>query len=86
MILITWCVFCAWVIFSCASGYLSNDGSSTEIVGDVSPTGSELPTVIGLPAWVFWGIAVPWLFASGFTIWFAIGWLKDEPAAGEADE
>jgi hypothetical protein len=85
LILITWCVFAAWVIGSCARAYQA-------IGPDVSATAAEPPTAIdplvtvgGLPEWVFWGIAVPWMTATACTVIFALLWLKPEPATEEAD-
>lgn len=73
LILLTWCFFCAWVLYSCAQSYQTPD-SDTPLI-----------TIGGLPAWVFWGIAVPWAVATGFTIFFALRWLKPEPDREETD-
>lgn len=34
-------------------------------------------TVFGIPAWVAWGIALPWLLADGVTIWFCLTQMED---------
>ena len=34
--------------------------------------------VWGMPAWVFWGLLVPWLVLIGITWWFAACFLKDD--------
>lgn len=43
---------------------------------------SERPAVPvlvwGIPAWVFWGLLVPWIVLIGITWWFAICFLKDD--------
>ncbi|MDA1275288.1 MAG: DUF997 domain-containing protein [Verrucomicrobia bacterium] len=42
----------------------------------------------GMPSWVFWGVLIPWLAASVFTIWFCLGFIVDdplEPAAPDVD-
>ena len=50
--------------------------------------------VWGMPAWVFWGLWLPWFVQTGLTWWFAIFILKedepfvefpDRPGAGEAN-
>ena len=37
----------------------------------------EFSTVWGVPSWLFWGIAVPWLLADVFTLWFCFFYMKD---------
>jgi len=37
----------------------------------------EFSTVWGIPSWLFWGIAVPWLLADVFTLWFCFFYMKD---------
>ena len=42
------------------------------------------PTVLGIPAWVAWGIGLPWLIANVVTIWFCLTQMDD--AELESDE
>jgi hypothetical protein len=44
-------------------------------------------TVWGVPAWVFWGIAVPWIVADVLTIFFCLFVIKcdDLEAPGGSD-
>ena len=48
--------------------------------GYLSP--SERPEqaalIWGIPAWVFWGLLVPWVVLIGVTLWFAACFLKDD--------
>jgi hypothetical protein len=48
----------------------------------------EVSTILGVPSWAFWGIAVPWLLADVFTIWFCISYMRDADLGdeGEPDE
>ena len=48
----------------------------------------DVPNLIfGMPAWVFWGLWLPWLVLIGITWWFALRVLKDdEPFAAFPDE
>lgn len=39
----------------------------------------EIATVLGMPAWVFWGIVLPWLFSNLITGWFCLFYMKQEP-------
>lgn len=52
-----------------------------------SPAEDEtVDLVFGLPAWVFWGVALPWFAATAFTIWFAMFRMKDHPLDAVAGE
>lgn len=65
-ILIVWALAMSWTVGYCAAfGYQQ----SVEDVG----------LVFGIPDWVFWGIAVPWLVASAFTICFSLVRMKHDP-------
>lgn len=46
---------------------------------------SQIPTVLGMPRWVFWGIFAPWLFVDAVTVWFVFGFMKDDDL-GEMDD
>ena len=39
---------------------------------------------LGMPSWVLWGVAVPWLAATVFSCWFALCYMKDDPLDGES--
>ena len=59
-----WFVFFLWVIgVSYPMGY-----------GDIDPA----DTVFGFPAWVFWGIFLPFVVATVLNSVFALVYLKDE--------
>ena len=34
--------------------------------------------MFGFPSWVFWGVALPWMFANVVTFWFCLRFLKNE--------
>jgi hypothetical protein len=57
------CVVCYWF------GYITRDRPLGP--GDVHPT-------FGMPAWVFWGIMVPWAACALFTFWFAGFYMADD--------
>ena len=65
-ILIAWLVFAVWVVGYCRAFAYENPG------GDVA-------TVMGMPSWIFWGIALPWFAATVFTIFFATWVMEDHP-------
>ena len=70
--LAAWAVFFAWTI-----GYCSAHGFA-------SPDGGEVPILFGIPRWVLLGIALPWIVANVFTIWFAARFMKDTDLGDDA--
>lgn len=76
-----WLMLGAWALFF---------GVVTSICGALAfePVATEeglVPgaTLWGMPRWVLLGIAIPWLTANAFIIWFALGFMKDTPLATE---
>lgn len=65
-----WCIAFLWVV-----GYCIGFGYGGE--------GQPIPTVWGMPAWVFWGIALPWGVAAVVSSWFALACIADEPLSRE---
>lgn len=45
----------------------------------------DIGTVLGLPAWVFWGILIPWIAVDVISIWFCFFFMKDDDL-GEVEE
>ena len=48
----------------------------------------QIDTMLGVPSWVLWGVAVPWLLADIFTVWFCFCYMADDDldeAYGGAD-
>jgi len=62
--LATWTCFAVWT-----AGY-----NGLFAKGD---PGEPIRLVLGMPSWVFWGIALPWAVALSVTIWFAMFYMKD---------
>jgi hypothetical protein len=77
-ILAAWAVFCIWVV-----GYSGWQQSAAP--GSSLPAEFPVRTVCGLPAWVFWGVALPWVLANVFTIWFCLARLTDDEPEEPAD-
>lgn len=69
--LAAWAVFFAWTI-----GYCWMNGFA-------DPDGGEVAVTFGIPSWVLFGIAVPWIVANGFIIWFASCFMKDTDLEGD---
>ena len=60
-----WLAMASWVVGSCYTlGYPSES--------------NEIALVMGMPAWVVWGVFLPWCLSTVFTIWFALCKMTDE--------
>jgi hypothetical protein len=49
-------------------------------------TGAGNDTIIGIPSWVFWGIAAPWSVASVFAVWFSMFRMVDDDLGRAPEE
>ncbi|MEO2018827.1 MAG: DUF997 family protein [Fuerstiella sp.] len=73
-ILLMWLSCFAWTLTVCLNfGYPDT----------VDP--QSFSTVFGIPAWVAWGIAFPWLIANVVTIWFCL-FVMEDADLGETQE
>ncbi|MDG1894671.1 MAG: hypothetical protein P8J37_07165 [Fuerstiella sp.] len=74
-ILLMWLSCFAWTLTVCLNfGYPET----------VDPL--NFPMVLGIPAWVAWGIAFPWLIANGVTIWFCLCVMEDADLGEDVSE
>lgn len=73
VLLIAFAVFLAWSVgVSYFLGYNLTEEETTR-------------TVMGIPRWVFWGVAVPWMGANLFTFGFCLFFMADDPLGEELD-
>lgn len=40
---------------------------------------TEIRYYAGIPDWVLWGIVAPWIVCLAVTVWFSLGFMRDEP-------
>lgn len=65
-ILLIWLVSSVWTVSYCwVYGYQPMDPASVS-------------TVFGMPRWVFWGVAAPWLITTAVSIVFAIWGIRED--------
>ena len=64
ILVLAWFFFASWVLIYCGFKAYSQDQEYVKIV-------------FGMPSWVFWGIAVPWICSIVFTIYFSLFVMKD---------
>lgn len=75
VIIVLFLVFFTWSVGTCYwLGY--GQGES----GD-----SKVAVILGMPAWVFWGIFLPWVGVDIAAVWFCFFYMKDDDL-GEAQE
>ena len=75
VIFLIWLVAMLWTVPYC---YLK---------GFTPPAPGELiETVAGIPAWVFWGIGLPWMIANVATISFCLFIMRDDDLGFAGDE
>jgi hypothetical protein len=47
---------------------------------------SDIDLVLGMPAWVFWSVALPWALCLGFSVWFCFRYMADDDLGHDPDE
>lgn len=70
--LTTWCVFAMWVVGVC--GFTAFDAERPDV-----------DTLFGMPSWVLWGIALPWLIAFVVTVYFAGWYMQDTDLVDDSE-
>jgi hypothetical protein len=81
IVLAVWALFLAWVV-----GYSYLRGYIDVAEGSGARPAPEVETTAGLPQWVFYGIALPWLAATLFTIFFGWRLLRDDDLGPDREE
>ncbi|MDP6444330.1 MAG: hypothetical protein QGG36_33125 [Pirellulaceae bacterium] len=73
-------IFCIWLVgllwavpYCYINGYVDNFDPA------------NFSTTFGVPTWLFWGIAVPWIVADLATTWFCFFFMQDDDL-GESEE
>lgn len=65
LILLAWLVCLVWTVgYAAFTGY-NLDGASSDLV-------------LGMPAWIVWGVILPWVSATVFSVGFSLFFIKEE--------
>ena len=73
VILALWGTSFAWTVPYCYThGYTREDGT--------------VETVLGIPAWVWWGVALPWIVMGVIAILLCLVFIQDDDLGHTADE
>ena len=65
LILLAWFVCLVWTVGYSAIGGYGIDGASIKLIA-------------GLPAWIVWGVLLPWFGATVFSVLFALFYMADD--------
>jgi len=61
-------VFCVWSICVCFNlGYIGPEESRAEV-----------PMVLGMPSWAFWGVFLPWIVVDIVAVWFCFFFMQPD--------
>ncbi|MBN1380019.1 MAG: DUF997 family protein [Gammaproteobacteria bacterium] len=71
-ILVAWTVGMIWTVGYCfVTGY--------------NVPSEKIKATMGIPNWVFFGVLVPWIIITIFSIWFSLFYIADDDS-GKTDE
>lgn len=86
-VIIVWALAFLWTVgVSYVMGYEHGPASLIVEFGLADPGPPQPGLVLGFPDWVFWGIMLPWLLVSAFTVWFGLKGIADDDLGAEAAE
>ena len=74
VIVIGFAICCLWSVSTCY------------FMGYYPPLDQPIAKVMGMPAWVFWGLAVPWVACDIFTLWFCFFFMTDQSLGEDEPE
>lgn len=88
IVAVVWFLTLVWTVGYCfLFGYQHHPDSWVVQAGLAQPRqGDQLSQIGGFPGWVFWGIIVPWMLCSLFTILFGMYGMSDDDLGVEAQE
>ncbi len=91
VILLLFSVFCGWSIsVSYLAGYDSGEvavgtiqsnmihQSENNLDGLTVVSQPKARIILGMPAWVFWGVALPWIVVDIVAFWFCFRFMKSD--------
>lgn len=82
-----WLGFLVWVIGCCALLGYQAAGEARPVLPETSGAqATQIAIRAGLPSWIFWGIALPWLAAVVVTLVFGAWILQDDDLGAERDD
>src|SRR5262245_1120813 len=88
VVFVVWGLALAWTVGYCyLRGYQHDEQSWVVRTGLAQPAApGDFRQVAGLREWVFYGILLPWLACTAFTVAFCLFVMKDDELGHEAEE
>jgi len=87
VVTIVWAIALVWAVGVCyVMGYEHTAESLVVSLGLAEAGRREPGIVLGFPDWVVWGILVPWVTISLFTVWFGMWGIADDELQEDAAE
>lgn len=88
IVAIVWALSLLWVIAYCyLFGYAHDETSLPVRLGLIEANPKPQPKqILGFPDWVFFGILLPWVVCTLFSIWFGWSYMSDDDLGAEAKE
>lgn len=84
IVALVWFICMLWVVGYCyLRGYVHPGDSWLVQSGLAAGPDEVFATLWGIPRWIVFGILIPWLLASAFTIWFGMYGMPDDELGGE---
>lgn len=85
-IVVVWALAFAWVVVVCyLLGYRHSEDDLVVRLGLASVRRpADIRLIAGFPDWIFYGIMVPWLLCSLFTVWYGQFGMSDDDLGTEA--
>jgi hypothetical protein len=86
VVAVVWAIMLVWTVGYCyLFGYQHDEKSLAVQLGLTQPNLQRTPDIVlGFPDWIFFGIIVPWVISTIFTIWFGIKGMADDDLGVEA--
>src|SRR5579884_2996119 len=47
---------------------------------------ADAPLILGMPAWIFWSVVLPWGLCLLFSVWFCFVYMADDDLGKDRDE
>ncbi|MEZ6055576.1 MAG: hypothetical protein R3C01_02615 [Planctomycetaceae bacterium] len=77
VILLLWGAAFGWTVTYCTLyGYSTLESPMSA---------AEVPLTLGMPSWVVWGVAFPWLVCMVVSIWLALFFIQDDDLNSSSD-
>jgi len=77
---VVWLLSLIWVVGYCyLRGYIHTADSWAVRMGFATPrTAENFHAILGIPDWILFGIFIPWLICTLFTVWFGLVFMAED--------